>query len=99
MSQKRKQPKQVARAKNSSARTAGLVAREQRRTYPITQRGVRTSRDLTEFHAAAMADVDSGAADLREMSILRALAGQIIAHENMKIRAGIKRNLFLGSGR
>lgn len=80
---------------NSAANTTIAIARNKRRTFAITQRGVRTSQDVTSFHEAALADIDSGATDLREMGRMIAIAGQILQHENMKLRAGLKLNRFL----
>ncbi|HEV7674341.1 MAG TPA: hypothetical protein VGQ12_07410 [Candidatus Angelobacter sp.] len=95
MSTKRKTPKRNGTEENQTIKP---VARAKRRTFAITQRGVKTSHDLSNFHAAALADIDSGAADLREMARMTAITGQMIAHENLKLRAGIRRG-FLSLGK
>ena len=85
----------ASKARTRAARTRSAVSdadRRKRHTYQITQRGVKTSTDLSGFHAAALADIDSGRADLKEMNAMRSITGQIIAHENLKLKAGGYKN-------
>jgi hypothetical protein len=65
--------------------------RNKRKTFAITQRGIKTSVDLAEFQSAALSDIDGGRANLKEMERMTAITGQMIALENLKLRAGFYR--------
>lgn len=74
--------------------------RATRKTYEITQRGIKSYDDLREFYAAAISDVDGGRADLNEMQQMGMFTAQMIALENLayKVRNGapkIKKGFFL----
>lgn len=86
----------IKKSKGSEQGTeTSIVQRKERRTFAVTQRGIKNDRDLQDFYSAALADMDAGRADIREMKVMHALTSQIIALESLKLRAGIRRNRFL----
>lgn len=96
MVKKSKTRKQKAVQGATSLGKAGETDKEptaQHRTFPITQRGIKNSHDLSEFHAAALADIDSGSYDPKAMHLMVSVSRQIIAHENLKFKISSSRQL------
>lgn len=81
--------------KSAVARTQpDTIPLEESRAFPIARRGVVTSSNLSSLHTAILADVYAGV-DLKVVDRALKVTGQIMTHEAMKIRAGVKRNSFL----
>ena len=78
------------RVKDKTATTnSGYGNRTARRTYAITQRGIKSDRDLSDFLSAMVSDIDGGRADLKEAAAMRGATGQLISLANLRYKVGL----------
>ncbi len=92
-----KKARKESRPTEETFKDGDAVKRTSRRTYAITQRGIHNSNDLFDFHTAALADIDAGRSDPKEMTLMVAITGQMLVHENLKYKVGLHRNASSGA--
>jgi hypothetical protein len=87
-------PKKSTR--NGRAETT-IKDRRKRKTFAITQRGIRNDQDLSAFLVAALSDLDAGRTDVNEMQAMSKLTRQMIALQNLRLKAAISQKKQQGN--
>lgn len=84
--------------KGSDKIVAQNAPRQERKTYAITQKGIGSDTDLFAFLNAALSDIDGGRTNMEEMRSMTSVTRQIIALQNLRLKAGVLKNRMRGEG-
>lgn len=66
-----------------------LTTRKSRRSLAVTERGITSDSDLSEFFSTVISDLNAGRMDLREAAVMSSFSGKMIALANLQFKLGV----------